>query len=101
MQTTARLNLNQDLTIYHVMDQKQQLIDALAATDALELDLSQVPEIDTAGLQLLMLVKREAGRQGKQLTIVAHSPAVRQTVDFCNLAAFFGDPVVITAHEQA
>ena len=26
--------------------------------------------------------------------------AVRQTLDFCNLAAFFGDPVVITAHEQ-
>ena len=36
----------------------------------------------------------------KALAIVAHSPAVRQTLDFCNLAAFFGDPVVITAHEQ-
>ena len=48
-----------------------------------------------------MLAKREAGRLNKQLSIVAHSPAVRQTIDFCNLAAFFGDPVIITAHEQA
>ena len=56
--------------------------------------------MDTAGLQLLILAKREAARQGKSLSIVAHSPAVSQTIDFCNLTAFFGDPVVITAHEQ-
>ena len=47
-----------------------------------------------------MLAKREAGRMNKQLSIVKHSQVVRQTIDFCNLAAFFGDPVIITAHEQ-
>lgn len=96
-----RLVIADDLSIYHAMEQKQQLIAALEAVDALELDLSQVAEIDSAGLQLLMLAKREAGRSGKRLSIVAHSPAVRQTLDFCNLAAFFGDPVIITAHEKA
>jgi anti-anti-sigma factor len=83
------------------MDQKQQLMAALDDAEALELDLSQVAEMDTAGLQLLLLAKREAGRQNKHLSIVAHSPVVRQTLDFCNLATFFGDPVIITAHEQA
>ena len=101
MNTPRRLTISQELTIYHAMDLKEQFIEALAEADALELDLSQVAEIDTAGLQLLRLAKREAGRQSKQLTIVAHSPAVRQTLDFCNLASFFGDPVIITAHEQA
>lgn len=101
MNTPKRLTISQELTIYHAMDLKEQFIEALAEADALELDLSQVAEIDTSGLQLLLLTKREAGRQGKQLTIVAHSPAVRQTLDFCNLASFFGDPVIITAHEQA
>ncbi|WP_428826648.1 lipid asymmetry maintenance protein MlaB [Azonexus sp. IMCC34842] len=101
MNTPKRLTISQELTIYHAMDLKEQFIEALADADALELDLSQVAEIDTSGLQLLLLTKREAGRQGKQLTIVAHSPAVRQTLDFCNLASFFGDPVIITAHEQA
>jgi anti-sigma B factor antagonist len=96
-----RLAIREDLTIYHAMDQKQQLLDALSATQALELDLSQVSEIDTAGLQLLILAKREAALQQKALSIVAHSPAVRQTLDFCNLATFFGDPVVIPAREQA
>lgn len=101
MNVPTRLALSQELTIYHAMDQKQQLLDALACSDVLELDLSQVAEMDTAGLQLLMLTKREAARLGKPLSIVAHSPVVRQTLDFCNLAAFFGDPVIITAHEQA
>lgn len=101
MSLNNRLSILEDLTIYNAMTQKQQLLDALSATSGLELDLSQVGEIDSAGLQLLILAKREAARQQKDLAIVAHSPAVRQTLDFCNLAAFFGDPVIISAHEQA
>lgn len=101
MSPNNRLVISEDLTIYHAMDQKLQLLDALNNTQNLELDLAQVSEIDSAGLQLLILAKREAARQQKDLSIVAHSQAVRQTLDFCNLAAFFGDPVIITAHEQA
>lgn len=100
MGTQNRLSISEDLTIYHALEHKERLIAVLDAGDGLELDLSQVGEIDTAGLQLLILAKREAARRDKALAIVAHSPAVRQTLDFCNLAAFFGDPVVITAHEQ-
>ncbi len=101
MSTSIRLGLSEDMTIYNAMDQKQQIVKALDAHDVVELDLSQVGEIDTSGLQLLILAKREAALHDKSLTIVAHSAAVRQTLDFCNLAAFFGDPVIIAAHEQA
>lgn len=101
MNTNNRLTLLDDLTIYHAVEQKQLLIDALTAAPGLELDLSRVAEIDAAGLQLLILAKREAARLNKDLSIVTHSPNVRQTLDFCNLAAFFGDPVVISAHEHA
>jgi anti-anti-sigma factor len=96
-----RLAITDDLTIYHALALKQQLLSALEDADIVELDLAQVAEIDSAGLQLLILAKRESDRQGKQLSIVAHSPEVRQTIDFCNLAAFFGDPVIITAQEEA
>lgn len=101
MSDNNRLTISEELTIYNAMTQKAQLLDALNAASGLELDLSQVAEIDTAGLQLLILVKREAARLQKNLSIVAHSPAVRQTLDFCNLTAFFGDPVIITAREKA
>ncbi|MNY78238.1 hypothetical protein D3C86_2184100 [compost metagenome] len=77
------------------------LLDALAATDELELNLAQVAEMDTAGLQLLVLLKKESQRTGKRLRIVAHSQAVSSVIDFCNMAAEFGDPLVIPAHEAA
>ena len=75
------------------------MLDALGSTDELELDLMQVGDIDTAGLQLLILLKKEAQRTGKRLSIVAHSQAVRAVIDFCNLAAELGDPLVIPAAE--
>jgi len=99
MTTSRRLTLTEDLTIYHALDQKNTLLDALAASDELELDLLPVSEMDTAGLQLLILLKKEAQRSGKRVSIVAHSQAVRAVIDFCNLAAELGDPLVIPATE--
>lgn len=99
MPNSQRITLQEDLTIYHALEQKAHLLEALAQADALELDLSQVSEMDTAGLQLLILLKREAQKAGKQATIVAHSQAVRSVIDFCNLAAYLGDPLVIPAQE--
>ncbi len=99
MSSSQLFSLTEDLTIYHALEQKAQLLEALAATEALELDLLHVGEIDTAGLQLLLLLKKEAQRAGKRLAIVAHSQAVRSVIDFCNLAAELGDPLVIPAAE--
>lgn len=100
MGTVERLVLDSELTIYHAIPLKEQLMLALERSDTLELDLSQVSEMDTAGLQLLLLAKREAARKRKRLAIVAHNPVVRQTLDFCNLASYFGDPMVIPAQES-
>jgi anti-sigma B factor antagonist len=95
-----RLCVTQDLTIYTALEVKPLLLEALTANGGVELDLSQVAEIDTAGVQLLILLKREAQLANKICKIIAHSPAVHQTIDFCNLAAFFGDPMVISASER-
>lgn len=93
------LTLFDDLTVYHTLAQKNTLLDALKGASTLELDLAQVGEIDTAGLQLLLLVKREAARAGKEVRLTGHSPAVRELIEFAHLAAHFGDPMVITAGE--
>ena len=39
--------------------------------------------------------KREAQRQGRSLTFIQHSPAVREVLDLLNLVAELGDPMVI------
>lgn len=81
-----------ELTIYHAEAAKDHLIQALEESDALALDLSGVSEIDTAGIQILVLARREAERTGKPLSITAASGAVREVVDFYNLASYLGLP---------
>jgi len=93
----GRLALEIDLTIYNAIDAKRQLLDAVNALKTLELDLSRVSELDTAGFQLLVLAKREAQKIGHNLRIVAHSPAVLEVIEFYNMVAYFGDPIVIPA----
>jgi anti-anti-sigma factor len=97
-----RLTLEGDMTIYFAADLKGQLLSALeAAPRELELDLSQVGEMDTSGCQLLILAKREAARRNKSLRLSAHSASVREVLDFLNIVAYFGDPLVIPASEGA
>ena len=93
----VHLILDGPMTIYNASEIKAQLMNGLANAASVELDLSHVGEMDTAGFQLLVMVKRESQRQGHTLRIVAHSPAVRDVIDFYNMDAFFGDPMVIPA----
>ena len=58
-------------------------------------------EIDSAGVQLLMLAKREAQARGGELHLCGHSPAVLDVFELLDLAAFFGDPLVMPAPPAA
>jgi anti-anti-sigma factor len=92
---TSHVTVENPLTIYTAASCKEHWVAALAEAEALELDVSEVAEIDGAGLQLLIMIKREAAEQGKPLSIVGHSPPVLEVLDLCHLAGFFGDPLVI------
>jgi anti-sigma B factor antagonist len=98
---TTRLYLDGNLTIYEAYSGKDRLLNALADCQMLELDLSQVGEMDSAGFQLLVLAKQEAARQGKRLSLVAHSAAVREVLMFLDMVGFFGDPLLIPAEQPA
>jgi len=92
------LILDGPMTIYNALEIKAQLMGAIRTSSILEIDLSHVGEMDTAGFQLLVMAKREMQARGHTLRIVAHSPAVRDVIDFYNMDAFFGDPMVIPAN---
>jgi anti-anti-sigma factor len=93
----VHLILDGPMTIYTAGEIKAQLLDGIGNAAIVELDLSHVGEMDTAGFQLLVMAKREAQRLDRTLHIVAHSPAVREVIDFYNMDAFFGDPMIIPA----
>lgn len=90
-----------ELTIYTASDTKTQLVEALAKHREIEIDLSQVSEIDTAGMQLLILAKKEAARNHLQVRFSDHSPAVIDAMELLDLTAFFGDPVVMPRSESS
>jgi anti-anti-sigma factor len=78
----ACLAVEGELTIYRAAELKPALMDAVRAHDAPVFDLSAVTEFDSAGLQLLLMARREAALLGRQLAVSAASPAVR---DACAL----------------
>jgi len=65
-----------------------------------EIDLSGVTEMDTAGVQLLMVAKSRAMQQRHELRLVGHSPAVMEVFELLNVAAFFGDPLLMDSNEK-
>jgi anti-sigma B factor antagonist len=91
-----KMDIQGELTIYTAAVEKQRLQNFLDTDDELELNLSQVSEMDTAGLQILALMKKEAARRGKTLHYVMHSKAVLEILEMSNMTASFGDQVILT-----
>lgn len=84
--TARSLRLTGELTIYTAADSRQSLLAQLAEHPAEEpctLDLSEVTELDTAGLQILLALRRTA----PTLTLNASSPAVDRCLRLCGLGS--------------
>lgn len=90
-----RAKLSGELTIYSVRQARLELLDLLGKHPALELDLSEVEELDTAGIQLLYWLRRTATARSAQLPFVNHSPAVVDGFDLLKVTTLFGDPILI------
>jgi len=86
-----------EMTIYSAAELKPALLEVLGRSDEIEIDLSGVSELDTSGVQLLILMKREAAAAGKALTLSRHSPAVLEVFELLGLGSWFGDPQLLPA----
>jgi anti-anti-sigma factor len=81
------MRIERDLTIYTVAELKPVVLAAIAASEHGQLDLSQVTEIDSAGLQLLLLARREAQHAGHKLCLICNAPAVTEVLKLVGLSA--------------
>lgn len=90
-----RLALSGEMTIYRAAELKLQMLDSLNAAETLEIDLSAVSELDSAGVQLMLLLQREASANGKTMTWTHHSEAVSEVLTLLNLDSMLGNPVSI------
>ena len=92
----STLRIEGEMTIYRALELKQLLLARLAESSALEVDLAAVTELDSAGVQLLLLAKREARARQRELRLVAHSPQVLEVFELLNLTTHFGDPLLMS-----
>ena len=90
---TGFVAMDGELTIYAVAEWKQALSDAFMGCARLDIDLTSVTEIDSAGVQLLVAAKRYAAAIGKPMRLVGLSAPVAEMLELCRLGNFFGDPV--------
>jgi anti-sigma B factor antagonist len=66
------LALAGELTIYSANDLRNLLVTALDQARDVRIDLGEVSDIDTAGLQLLLVARRELTQQGHRLLLQGH-----------------------------
>ena len=90
--TPTCLRIEGELTIYRAAELAAAMKAALAevpAGAALELDLAEVTEMDSAGVQLLLAARRSADESGRVLRLAGTSPAVAEVFQTLQLASHF------------
>jgi anti-sigma B factor antagonist len=81
-----------EMTVYTATQIKQPLVDAIADGPAnIQLDLAGVSEFDTAGVQLVLLVHREALARGRTVQLGAKSNIVREVLNLCGAGRLLRD----------
>jgi len=85
------IEIEGEMTIYTAMDVKNKLLAAYASSQSIEVDLSGVSEMDSAGLQLMLMAKEEAAAKYKTVRFKGFSQAVLSVLDVYDLTDYFVD----------
>ena len=85
----------ENMTIYEALAIQELFSKTLMQHQKIEVDLSQVVEIDCSGLQLMVALKNDPLEQKKVMVFTGHSREVIEFLDLFNMNVFFGDPIVL------
>jgi anti-anti-sigma factor len=84
----GKLRVDGEMTIYRANEVAQMLFAALRThVGDVHLDLSDVTEFDTAGLQLVLMARRMVEANGHCLDVVQPSECVLDVLELCNVAS--------------
>lgn len=96
--TPTRVDIEGELSIFSAAVLRQRLLDAIGSSKEVEVDLSRVGEIDSAGIQLLVAAKREAATQNKPLKLTSPSQAVLDVIELYDLFGHLG--IAVPTHSR-
>ncbi len=98
---TLRVRLGESLDIASAADARSRLLQVSQSSDNLELDLSSLSDIDTAGIQILLALRRERTRKGVRTRMVHPSQAVLDAFTLIGLHHIFDEAVVVSREAAA
>lgn len=101
-QHSRQIVITGELTIYTAKEWRDRLMNEMTGSDDIQVDLTDVSEIDSAGLQLLLSMQRQAGIEGRHLQFGQCSSAVSTLFDFTRLMpSLNSDPHNMAKGEQS
>jgi len=77
----CKLTINEDMTIYAIETLKQEISEEIDIYDRFELNLADVEEIDSAGIQLLLAFRSELIRKKKAFKLTDASGVVTKLIE--------------------
>jgi anti-sigma B factor antagonist len=86
------LRLQGEMTIYRAGELAQHVLAAVRQQARPRVDLSEVTEFDTSGIQILLMARRLAAAGEIPLQVVNPSECVRDVLSLCNLSHLVDAP---------
>lgn len=80
----CRVVIEGEMNIYNASEIKDRLLNVISECSCIELDLFNVNEIDTSGIQLLIMLNNEALRRHQKINIAMNN-AVRNAIKLLNI----------------
>lgn len=88
----GRLQIAGDMTIYAAVTLKDELFTLVPDCEGdIDLDLSAVSTLDTAGVQIMLMLRRLAQSRGAAFHVRSPSAAVIEVLELCGMQKLIGD----------
>ena len=86
---TLLLRVTGDMTAYSAQEIKEGVVEKILKADRVELDLSDVEDMDSAGFQLMYAIKKHADSRQMELKLDTYSSVVMTCMKTYNMLAQF------------
>ena len=83
------IRINDELTLSTASLFARTLNEALESNRSVAIDLTGVTDIDCAGLQILLMARKEALLRNRVVRFIGHNPVVMECLHMMNLINFF------------
>ncbi len=84
------IRVSGEMTIHNARELKKGLAEHLFSAKDIEMDLTDVSEMDTAGLQLMVLAMKESMDSGMRLKIASLSGPAERIITLYDMNEFLG-----------